>query len=202
MRLTDEQLRDVLERAEEIQRTTLLGDAMHAELEAVLGAAEEVGLSRVAVERALRERLELIKPPAVGDRVFARSADNKHYVADVISVGDDEVRVRFLRGSEYVVTPDQLKPFSLVPGQRVMFEWPWWGPWSCAVVRYDPVSQYLTLSDRWGSTSPAHIADIWLEPERKNDQRAMRRRMYATLIGLGAGAGAIIGSIITALIMM
>jgi hypothetical protein len=201
MRLTDEELRDVLERAEEIERTTLRGDLMHAELEAVIGAAEEVGLSRVAVERALRERLDLAPPPTVGDRVFARSADAKFHVADVLSISGDDIRVRFLRGGEHVVTADELRPCSFVPGQRVMCHWPWWGPWSCTVISYHAPTQYLNLSDRWGSTTTCHIADVWLEPERKPDSRAPRKRVYATLIGLGAGLGAIVGSIITALLM-
>jgi hypothetical protein len=44
MRLTDDELRDVLARAEEIQRSSRRGDLMQAELQAVIGAAEEVGL--------------------------------------------------------------------------------------------------------------------------------------------------------------
>jgi hypothetical protein len=38
------------------------------------------------LERALRERLNLVAPPAAGDRVFAKSADGKFYVADVVSI--------------------------------------------------------------------------------------------------------------------
>jgi hypothetical protein len=201
MRLTDDELRDVLERAEEIQRTTRRGDQMHAELEAVIGAAEEVGLTRVAVERALRERLNIVAPPTAGDRVFARSADGKFYVADVLSVSEDDVRVRFLRGSESVVPADELKPCSFLPGERVMYDWPWWGPWSCTVISYHAPSQYLKLSDRWGSTTTCHVSDVWLEPERKVDDRAARKRVYAKLLGVGAGFGALVGSIITALLM-
>jgi hypothetical protein len=66
---------------------------------------------------------------------------------------------------------------------------------------YDAPSQYLKLSDRWRSTTTCHIADVWLEPERKADNRTPRKRVYATLIGVGAGLGAIVGSIITALLM-
>ena len=172
MRLTDDELRDVLERAEESQ-----------------------------VARTLRERLNLVAPPAAGDRVFAKSADGKFYVADVVSISGDDVRVRFLRGSEHVVTLDQLRPASFVPGQRVMFDWPWWGPWSCSVITYDQPSQFLKLSDRWGSTTTAHVSDVWLEPERKLDTRNPRTRIYVALLGAGAGVGALIGSILTALVM-
>src|SRR5262245_4607671 len=55
MRLADDDIREVLARAVEIQSTTLQGDALNAELEAVIQAAEEVGIARPAVERALRE---------------------------------------------------------------------------------------------------------------------------------------------------
>lgn len=201
MRLTDDELRDVLERAEEIQRTSRSGEEMRAELEAVIGAGEGVGLTRAAVERALREHLDLGPPPVVGDRVFARSADGRYYVADVVSISGDELRVRFLRGSEHTVTADQVRPCSFVPGQRVMCEWPMWGPWSCTVVIYDPPSQYLKLSDRWGSSTTCHVSDVWIEPERRPNDRALRKRASATLIGLGAGLGALVGSLITALIM-
>jgi len=178
MRLTDDELRDVLERAEEIQRTSRSGDEMRAELEAVIGAGEEVGLTRAAVERALRERLDLGPLPVVGDRVFARSADGRYYVADVLAISGDDIRVRFLRGTEHVVAPDQVRPCSFVPGKRVMCDWPWWGPWSWSVITYDPPSRYLKLSDRWGSTTTCHVSDVWIEPERKpNDQaRASGRR--------------------------
>lgn len=201
MRLTDDELRDVIERAEEIERTTRSGEEMRAELEAVIGAGEEIGLTRAAVERALRERLDLGPPPTTGDRVFARSADGRYYVADVVSISGDDIRVRFLRGSEHTVTPDQVRRCEFVPGQRVMCDWPWWGPWSCTVITFDPPSQYLKLSDRWGSSTTCHVSDVWIEPERKPNDRALRKRASATLIGLGAGVGALVGSIITALIM-
>ena len=76
MGLTDEEFRDVLARAEEIDRAARHGDEWNAELAAVVGAAEEVGLSRQAVERALAERFNLpATPPVVGSLAWARSAD-------------------------------------------------------------------------------------------------------------------------------
>ena len=136
MRLTDDELRDVLQRAEEIQHASRSEDEMHAELEAVIGAAEEVGLARSAVERALRERLNLVRTPNVGALVFAKSADGKFYVAEVLSISPDGVRVRFLRGSEHVVAHDELRPASFIPGERVVCDWPWWGAWNCTVVAF------------------------------------------------------------------
>src|SRR5687768_5183766 len=107
MRLTDDELRDVLARAEEIQSASRRKDEMNTELEAVIGAAEEMGLARPAIELALRERLAFsVTPPTVGSLVFARSADGKFYVANVLSISADAIRVRFLQGSEHFVTLD------------------------------------------------------------------------------------------------
>jgi hypothetical protein len=67
----DDELRAVLARADEIQNSTSL---RQADLEAIIQAAEEVGIARSAIERAIRERLNLpLKPPAVGDLTFAKS---------------------------------------------------------------------------------------------------------------------------------
>ncbi|MGQ0641581.1 MAG: hypothetical protein ACT4P6_12575 [Gemmatimonadaceae bacterium] len=201
MRLTDHELRDVLARAEEIQRATRHGPEWNAEVAAVVSAAEEVGLSRRAVERALSERLNLpASPPAVGSLTWARSADGKFYVAEVLDVWDDGARVTFLGGGEHRVTLDQLRPCAFIPGERVVCNWPWWGAWTCTVVSYDEVKERVKLNDGWGYTKTFPVSEIWLAPEKANPAAA-RRRVYATLVGAGVGAGAIIGSIITALLL-
>jgi len=201
MRLTDDELRDVLQRAEEIQRTTRRGDLLQGEIAAVIEAGEGIGLTRAAVERALRERLDFAPAPAVGDRVFAKSADGKFHIANVVSISGDDIRVSFVRGGEQVVTADEVKPCSFVPGQRVMYHWPWWGPWSCEVVSYHAPTGFLMLSDRWGSTTTCRAEDVWLEPKKQANALTPRKRAYATLIGLSVGAGAIVGALITALLM-
>ena len=43
------------------------------------------------------------------------------------------------------------------------------------------------------------LAEVWLAPPKPNASR--RRRIYAALIGIGATAGAAIGSLITALLL-
>ena len=152
MRLTDDELRDVLARAEEIQRSS-------------------------------------------------RRGDGKLYVAEVVSVSDAGVRVRFLRGSEHTVMHDEIRPFALIPGERVVCEWPWWGAWTSTVVTYDAARQRVKLSDGWGTTKTFPLAEVWLAPPRKFDVSRSRARLYATLLGAGATVGAIIGSIITALVV-
>jgi hypothetical protein len=191
VRLTDEELRDVLTRAEEIQRATRTGPAAQKELEAVIGAAEEIGLERSAVERALRERLAL---------TLARSTDDKYYVAEVVSVTPDNIRVRFLRGSENDVTLDQLRPIAFNPGERLTVDWPMWGQWTCTVVSYDAARRRVELSDGWGETRSFPIDEVWVKPKREENSLG-RRRVYVTLVGAGAAIGAVIGSLITALLM-
>ncbi len=213
MRLTDEQLRDVYARAEEIERaaeaerdaetrrTGRPGAVWNAELAAVIGAGEEVGLSRPAIERALAERLDIVVgTPVVGSMAWARSADGRYYLADVVAASDAEVRVRFLQGSEVVLTPAEVRPAAIAPGQRVVCEWPNWGKWTCTVVAYDAGRQRIKLSDGWGSTTELPVSEVWLAPSR-TDSAAARRRTYALLLGAGAAAGGVIGSIITALLL-
>ena len=201
MRLTDEELRDVLARAEEIERAARRGDAWNAELAAVIGAAEEVGLSRQAVERALAERLNLpTAPPVVGALTWARSADGKSYVAEVLSTSEDGARVRFLRGSEHRLSVDELRPCAFIPGERVACHWPMWGPWTCTVVAYDAAKQRVKLSDGWGYTRTFPISEVWLAPA-KTDLWTSGWRVPALFLGVGAVAGALLGSIITALLV-
>lgn len=201
MRLTDEELRDVLARAEEIERATRRGAAWNAELAAVIGAAEEVGLSRQAVERALAEAGNLpAAPPVVGSLTWARSADGKFYAAEVLSISEEGARVRFLRGSEHRLSLDELRPCAFIPGERVACHWPMWGPWTCTVVGYDAAKQRVKLGDGWGDTRSFPASEVWLAPAKAHPGGA-RWRVYATLLGAGAAAGALIGSIVTALLM-
>jgi hypothetical protein len=201
MRLSDDEFRDILARAEEIQRTSRRGAEIDAELSAVIGAAEAVGLTRSAVERALRERLNLpATPPAPGDLVFATSADGNAYVAEVRSIDPDEVVVRFLRGSEHRVALDQLRPLSLIPGERVVCHWPWWGPWTCTVVGYDAAAQRVELSDGWGETRTFPLAEVWLGAPRQKGATSAARHRALKLLGTGAVLGALLGSMMTVLL--
>ncbi|MGQ0701544.1 MAG: hypothetical protein ACT4PM_00245 [Gemmatimonadales bacterium] len=198
MPLTDEEVRAVLARAEEIQRTIRAG----TDITAVIEAAERFGISRAAVEQALRERLNLsLPPPAAGSLAFARSANDKFYVAEVLEVRPDAVRVRFLRGSELLVTPDDVRPASFNPGEKVVCEWPWWGPWTCTVLAYDQRKQRIKVTDGWGSSRTFPIGEVWLPPPREpHEEVRVRRRVYATLVSAGAVLGAVIGTLVTLLL--
>ena len=195
MRLSDDELREVLNRAEEIQRHSQAAYSMQAEMEAVIGAGESVGLARPALERALRERLAFgsLEPPSPGTLVFAESADGKYYVAEVLSVAGDSVRVRYVRGSEHNVTLEQVRPCAFLPGERVIVNWPWWGPWTCTVISYDAAKQKVKLSDGWGTTRSFPVAEVWQSRMGRNE----KFRISATWLGIGVALGAILGSTIT-----
>jgi hypothetical protein len=199
MRLTDEQLRDVLARAEEIDASRH-GMSARAELDVVINAAEDLGLSRAAVELAMRERLLLPPtPPVAGSLAFAKSIDGKFHVAEVLSTDMNGARVRFLGGSDHSVALDEIRPCTLVPGERVMIDWPWWGPWLCTIVRYDSAHRQVKVSDGWGSTETVSIAEVWQVPATA-PARSRSARAFM-LLAAGSGIGALIGSLITAFFM-
>jgi hypothetical protein len=75
-----------------------------------------------------------------------------------------------------------------------------WGPWTCTVVAYDAAKQRVKLSDGWGYTRTFPVSEVWLAPA-KADPRTTGRRVSAILLGVGAAAGALLGSIVTALLM-
>jgi hypothetical protein len=199
MPLTDQELRDVLARAQEIQHGLRSGTT-RTELERIISAGEEVGISRAAMEGALRERLGIpLTPPAVGSLVFAQSANQKRYVAEVLEVDPDTVRVKFLRGSEHIVGADQVQPCSLIPGAKVMCEWPWWGPWRCTVIGYDPNRQRVKVSDGWGDTRSFPVAEIWMAPRGEEDPARIRKRIYSKVAAgllLAGVLGALVGRLL------
>jgi hypothetical protein len=197
MALAPDELRNVLARAEEIQSASSISTI---ELEAVIQAAEEVGIARSAIERALRERLHLpLRVPEVGELAFAKSADGKFYVAEIVSMSDDVFRVRFLRGGEHHVAVDELRPCSFLPGEQVVCNWEWWGPWTCTVLSYDETRRSVKVTDGWGDSKTFPISDVWIAPRTK--AVSTRGRVYAALIGIGMAAGAAIGAIVTRLLL-
>lgn len=142
---------------------------------------------------ALRERLELgiIAPPQVGSLVFAQSTDGKYYVAEVESVVNEDVRVRYLRGSQHTVTIQQLRPAAFLPGERVIVNWPWWGPWTCDVISYDAERETIKVSDGMGTTKAFPISEVW-----QTDRTAWsgKLRIAVTWLAIGTALGAVAGA--------
>lgn len=188
-------VRSVLKHASEIEEAAAL---RQTDMEILMDAAEQAGIPRTAIERALRERMVLpMEPPAVGQLVLARSADDKYYVAEVLQTSSHGHKVKFLRGGEHTLQTDDLRPCSFLPGERVVVNWPWWGPWTCTVLSYDVVERRITVTDGWGATRDFRIAEVWIAPRKARGSR--RKRLWAALVG-AAAAGAAIGSLLTSLL--
>jgi hypothetical protein len=200
MELSDDELRLVLARAEEIQRGTRQGRAWEAEVAAVVQAAEGIGISREAVERALHERFgALAAPPKAGETAWAVSVDGNAYVADVVGTDGEMARVRFLHGGEHTVPVSELRHCAFPPGEKVMVNWPWWGAWKCAVTAYDAYARMVTVDDGWGERLTFPIAQVWQAPA--NPATRSRRTLYLKLMGAGAAIGVALGTVATALLM-
>jgi hypothetical protein len=189
MPLNNDELRSVLVRAAEIQYADRPGGI---ELEKFIAEAEKAGYTRAALERALREKFGRPEaPPNVGELAFARSADGRYYVAKVLAQTPETTKVQFLSGGEKHVEGEDLRAFSLMPGERVSVAWPGWGNWSCTVIKYDAEYGTVNLSDRWGSEALFPISAIWIEKPTPGQSRgighiAMLASAIAGSVALGA----------------
>lgn len=201
---SEQQIREVLARAGEIQLHSDPGESEATQMEAIVAAAEEAGLSREAVLQAMRERLHVgTEGPAVGSRVFATSADGKFYVADVLELGERSVRVRFLKGGELDVPLGSTQPASFLPGQRIVCPWPDWGWWTCTVVSYDADHGTVRAHDGWGTTESFPISEVRMDPPRSRREHRPIPRLKFFLFSLAAGAalGGTLGGLITWLVL-
>jgi hypothetical protein len=192
MRITDTQLRELLARAEELDRDP--HQPPGGDIAGLLGAAEEVGFSRRAVQQALAEQFGLpALPLASGTLVWGRAPDGKFYAAEVLTSAEDTLRVRFLGGSEAHLPLEDLRSCILTPGARITCTWPKWGTWTCTIVSYDPENQRVKLNDGWGSTRWFPLSELWMATPRTTPAR---RRMDAVLISSGAALGALITALL------
>lgn len=194
--LTDNEIREVLARAEEIH-----GAGPATDLANVLQAAQEAGLPREAVEQALRERADVGFDPEVGELVFAKSTDGKYYAARVLALEDSFCEVRFCKGGTTRVSPGDIRPCPLLPGSRVVCHWPEWGWWTCTVVNYDADRETAKVTDGWGSTRTFPVAELRLDPPTKKSLAISELARAALVYGVDFLAGAGIGALVTWLIM-
>jgi hypothetical protein len=180
--LTEEDIREVLARAEEIH---LLGEPS-SQVD-IVRAAEEAGLPKEAVEQALRERF-FAEPPKVGDMVFAPSSDGRHYVAEVLAESGSSLKVRFMKGSEATVRADSLKPCGFLPGEEVSVDWPWWGWWGVSVVSYDKANKSVQVTDGW-SEEWFSLDKVRLDPPKTPKAKRKAALWAYTVVGLLSGIG-------------
>ena len=186
-KLTEEDFREVLARAETIQASHASG-GLGQEEQAFAAAAEEAGMSREAVEQALRERLQLpTEPPKPGTRVFARSADDCYYIAKVLEKLPTGAKVKFLRGEEHTVLASDLRTCSLLPGTNIYGFWKDWGWCPVTIVSYDEKADRLTVTDWWG-TDTVSAAEVRLQPPRKKESK-LKTWLTNQAIGFAVGLG-------------
>ena len=134
----------------------------------------------------------------MGQKIALVKADGKYYVAHVVSAAADSVRVRFVRGSEHTVTLDQLKPCAFLPGEKVVVNWPWWGPWTCTVISYDAQRAKVKLTDGWGYTKSFPISEVWQSGRKPWGGRL---RIAVTWLSVGVALGAAVGGSIATLLL-
>ncbi len=193
-RLTEDETKGVLSRAEDIHLHSITG----SDSDVVIRAAEEAGLPREAIEQALREQFDRFSEPLkVGDLVFARSSDERHYVAEVTGQTESGFKVRFLKGGEGIVALQHLRPCAFLPGEELVVNWPGWGWWKVSVVSYDAAARVVRASDGWYEKQFS-IADVRVDPPKK--PREVRRATMMVYVALLAG-GSAIGALITWLMM-
>lgn len=190
MKLSDDDIREIVTRAEALQRSE---GGPGTDAEALVLASDELGISRGAMQRAVQERLQARFNPQAGDIVFARSTDDRFYAAEVVDQAGYSFTVRFLRGGERVLPVDDVRPPPFLPGERVMCPWPDWGDAAGTVVSYNADRQTLTVSNGWHKTR-VPVRNVWLAPDRKPS--SSRSRIYAAIFSAGAAVGAAAGALL------
>jgi hypothetical protein len=193
--LSQEDLTDVLQRAQAIEVHKVTAPDAHGDTEVFLRAAEEVGISREAVLQALREKLgHPLEGIAVGDRVFAKSADGAFYVATVAQTQSSTATVRFLNGSDHLLPLTDLRGFAILPGQKIQAKWPTWGWCTVEVEKYDPEKEIVTATDGLKSR-PFPLEEVRLPMQKTRRQQAISALLWRVGLisaGLGAAAGALL----------
>ncbi|GMV89433.1 MAG: hypothetical protein AMXMBFR81_23640 [Chthonomonas sp.] len=198
--LSPEQAREVLARAEEIQRRMDAGEVHTVGTDALLAAAEEAGLSREAIEQALAEVApQPTQQVSPGQLVFALSADKKYYPAEVLATGPREVRVRFMSGGEHALVPEQVRPARFLPGEKITCPLPFWGWWACKVVKFDHKEMQVTVTDDW-NTFTFDVSKVRLDPP-KDQEETTRTKLIRNAYLWGVASGGIITAIVMRFLM-
>lgn len=151
LQLSEEELGATVQRAREIAEQTHTLTAPAGDVEAFLSAAEEMGIPREASLQALRERgLVADQSYAVGEKVFAPSADGNWYPATLSMLDGVRATVRFVSGGEASCATSDLRPFQLLPGTKLEGDIKDWGWWPVAIERYDEVKGKVHVThDDW-----------------------------------------------------
>lgn len=196
LRLSEEEVSAAYRRAREI--ADLASRSSDAELDNYLKVGEELGIPREALAQALREQWP-VPDVQVGARVFAPSADNCWYPAEILAVEPHSVEVRFLRGGTRSCAPGDLRALDLVPGRKVQAPVKGWGWYRCRVQSYDAKSgKVKVVHDDWTEQEDRFTLDqLRLNEETANPETAaakprppnlFRIWLFGTAVGILAGA--------------
>lgn len=161
VRLSDEELADVVRRAHEIQSLQGRLDGTRGSIEEYVRAAEETGVPREAMLQALNERFAfLTREIENGQLVFAKSGDGRQYPAKVIAVTGDAVSVRFLNGGEGIVGRHELADANFAPGTDYEYLSPsYMVHMKAPVARYDRDAMTVTFNN-WGTEETVPLAKV------------------------------------------
>lgn len=194
--MSQEEFSQVLRRAQEIDA----GQHDSPDVEAMIRAAEEAGISREATTQAIRERLGFpVAAATLGGLVFARSADGHFYAARVEETKENQARVRFLSGAVATLPMADLREFSLMPGQKVNYLSPTGGYWANGTISTVNVDALTVTLASWGMEETVSLAKV--RHLSQNFGKTVQGKMNEWVVRLWwLGGGVAIGMIVNRLI--
>jgi len=161
VRLSDEELAAVVQRAHEISSLQERLEGSKRGVEDYIKVAEEMGVPREAMVQALNERFAFLnREIETGQLVFARSSDGRAYAAKVMSCDGDSATVRFLNGGEARIGRHELQEPNFSPGTSYEYLSP---SYMCyvrtQVVKFDRDSLTVTFN-YWGTEETVPLAKV------------------------------------------
>lgn len=212
LQLSEQDIQALVRRAHEID-AGLATSGSGTTQEAFLDAAEEAGISRAAAEAALRERLGTpaldsgeFQEFAPGTLVLVTSPDGLSYPARIVKQSPEQIQLRYVNGTESIARPDQVRMFSIAPGQQVSFNSSTYMSWvQGSAIRFNSDALTLTVS-YWGMEETVPLDIVRLPKEGKHadwfSSTTMSTKAQMIAIGIGSAlAGTGIGMVLTKLLM-
>jgi len=191
VRLSDEELAAVVQRAHEIHSLQGRLEESRSGLDDYVKVAEELGVPKEAMLQALNERFAFLnREVESGQLVFARSSDGRCYAAKVVSSTEDSVSVRFLNGGEARVGRHELLEASFMPGSLYEYHSPSYMTYlRSQVVRFDVDSLTVTFN-YWGTEETVPLSKV--RTSRPRSGPGLPPWVYTVAIALGSGVAGVL----------